>query len=28
MVQAHFEDNESRNFKTIQPKLKLNRLFF
>ena len=28
MVQAHFEDDESRAFRTIQPKLKLNRLFF
>lgn len=28
MVQAHFEDNVSRDFTTIQPRLALNRLFF
>lgn len=28
MVQAHFEDNVSRDFTTIQPRLNLNRLFF
>ena len=28
MVQAHFEDNASRDFRTIQPALNLNRLFF
>lgn len=28
MVQAHFEDNASRDFSTIQPKLNLNRLYF
>jgi hypothetical protein len=28
MVQAHFEDNVSRDFMTIQARLNLNRLFF
>lgn len=28
MVQAHFEDNASRDFQMIQPRLILNRLFF
>lgn len=28
MVQAHFEDNASRDFATIQPRLSLTRLFF
>jgi hypothetical protein len=28
IVQAHFEDNSSRDFQTIQPRLNLNRLFF
>jgi hypothetical protein len=28
IVQSHFEDNVSRNFQTITPRLNLNRLYF